>query len=53
MEMPINEFVTVCYNLGKELLNKDKLTEREEEFLKQLDIVGDYIESYNLAHFHK
>ena len=39
MEEDMKNFVISCVNLGKELLDKDELSEKEEEFLKSLDVI--------------
>lgn len=41
MEELMNNFLKSCLELGKELIEKDKLTEKEEIFLKNLDLVVD------------
>lgn len=44
MEKIIESFLKICFDFGKELLNKDKLTNMEEEFLVQLDQLSNVIE---------
>lgn len=44
MDELMEKFIKSCLNLGKELLDKDKLTEKEEDFLKNLDLV---VNKYN------
>mgnify|MGYP000891198851 CR=1 FL=1 len=39
----IDDFLESCFQLGKELLDKDKLTETEEMFLQKLDLAIDKI----------
>lgn len=39
MEKIMEDFMKSCLELGKELLDKNKLTEKEEKFLKNLDLV--------------
>lgn len=38
MDELMDKFMKSCLDLGKELLDKDKLTQKEEEFLKALDL---------------
>ncbi|WHH59181.1 hypothetical protein [Petroclostridium sp. X23] len=35
----MQEFIKICLELGKELLNKDSLTEKEENFLNNLNLI--------------
>ena len=35
----MNEFIICCLELGKELLEKDTLTKKESNFIKQLDTI--------------
>lgn len=35
----MEDFIKSCLELGKELLDKDNLTQKEEEFLKNLDLI--------------
>lgn len=39
MDKTMNDFIKCCLELGKELLDKDILTQKEEEFLTQLNII--------------
>lgn len=39
MNEDLQKFIVSCVELGKELLDKDKLSEKEEEFLKNLDVI--------------
>ncbi|WML33221.1 hypothetical protein [Clostridium sp. OS1-26] len=39
MDELMNKFMKSCLELGKELLDKEELTQKEEEFLKNLDLV--------------
>ncbi|WP_172408321.1 hypothetical protein [Desulfosporosinus sp. FKA] len=39
MEELMGNFIKSCLELGKELLDKDKLTEREEKFINDLDLI--------------
>lgn len=43
MEEEMKNFIISCVNLGKELVNKDDLSKKEEEFLENLNTV---IEKY-------
>ena len=35
------KFIVSCVNLGKELIDKEELTKREEEFINNLDVIID------------
>jgi hypothetical protein len=37
------EFIKSCLELGKELLEKDNLTEKEQKFLTNLDLIMEKI----------
>lgn len=39
MNEDLQNFIISCVDLGKELLDKDELSEKEEEFLKNLDVI--------------
>lgn len=39
MEKDMEEFIKSCLELGKELLDKDHLTEKEQQFLAKLDLI--------------
>lgn len=41
MEEEHRRFIKSCLELGKELLDKENLTEKEENFLKELNIIVD------------
>lgn len=41
MEEEMTNFIISCVSLGKELINKDKLTEKEEGFLENLALITD------------
>lgn len=40
----MDDFIESCFYLGKELLDKENLTKKEETFLKNLDLVSEQIE---------
>ncbi|CAI3548937.1 hypothetical protein [Clostridium neonatale] len=43
MDEDLKKFIVSCVELGKELLDKDNLSKKEEEFLENLDkITGKY-----------
>lgn len=39
MEEDMTNFIISCVSLGKELLDKENLSEKEEKFLENLDII--------------
>lgn len=39
MDKTMNDFIRCCLELGKELLNKDVLTDKEEGFFTQLNAI--------------
>lgn len=39
MDKEMEEFITSCLELGKELLDKDHLTEKEQRFLAKLELI--------------
>lgn len=41
MDKPMNDFIKCCFELDKELLNKDTLTQKEGEFPNQLNIIAE------------
>jgi len=41
MNEDLQKFIISCVELGKELLDKENLSEIEEEFLENLDIITD------------
>ncbi len=41
MNEDIQKFIISCVELGKELLDKEELSEKEEKFLENLDIITD------------
>lgn len=41
MDKEMEEFIRSCLELGKELLDKDHLTEKEKQFLTRLDLIVD------------
>jgi len=44
MDREMEEFIRSCLELGKELLDKDHLSEKEQQFLDKLDsIVNKYL----------
>jgi hypothetical protein len=43
VEEDMKNFIVSCVNLGKELVNKDRLSEKEEKFLENLEVI---IEKY-------
>lgn len=43
MDETMNDFIKCCLELGKELLDKDVLTSKEEEFITKLNNI---IETY-------
>ncbi|WP_432400901.1 hypothetical protein [Wukongibacter sp. M2B1] len=44
MDKEINDFLKCCFNLGKELTDRENLTEVEKKFLIGLDKIGEIIE---------
>lgn len=40
MDIEMEEFITSCLELGKELLDKEHLTEKEKQFLAKLDLIA-------------
>ncbi|MZK53424.1 hypothetical protein [Clostridium beijerinckii] len=43
MEKDMENFIVSAINLGKELIDKEKLTPKEEKFIENLDLI---IEKY-------
>lgn len=41
MDKEMEDFIRSCLELGKELLGKEHLTEKEQQFLSKLDLVVD------------
>lgn len=41
MEEDVKNFIISCVNLGKELLDKENLSEKEEHFLENLALITD------------
>lgn len=41
MNKNFEEFIKSCFELAKELLDKETLTEKEQEFLKKVDLVSE------------
>lgn len=39
MDKEMEEFIMSCLELGKELLDKEHLTEKEKQFLTKLDLI--------------
>lgn len=39
MDETMRDFLKICLELGKELLEKNKLSDKEKLFLKKLDII--------------
>ena len=46
--MDIGMFIKKCFEIGIALLNKEKLTEEEKEFLNTLDSFEKWIQDVNL-----
>lgn len=40
MNKDFEKFIKSCFELGNELLDKDSLTQKEEHFLKELDLIS-------------
>jgi catabolite regulation protein CreA len=43
MEEDMKNFIISCVNLGKELIDKENLSKKEEKFIENLDVI---IEKY-------
>ncbi|MEX0085141.1 hypothetical protein [Clostridium butyricum] len=41
MNEDLQKFIISCVELGKEVLDKENLSEKEERFLENLDIITD------------
>jgi hypothetical protein len=39
MDKTMTDFIKCCLELGKELLDKNYLTDKEEDFLSQLNVI--------------
>jgi len=48
-DMDIGMFIKKCFEIGISLLNKEKLTEEEKEFLNTLDSFEKWIQDVNLC----
>jgi hypothetical protein len=44
-QQEMTKFINVCFLLGSKLLEKEELSELEEVWLKQLDVIEDMINS--------
>ena len=41
MDKDMENFLISCIELGKEIIDKENLTEKEEDFIKSLDVITD------------
>ncbi|WP_160688300.1 hypothetical protein [Clostridium sp. C2-6-12] len=41
MNEDFQKFIISCVQLGKEIIDKENLTEKEEDFIKNLDVMTD------------
>lgn len=41
VEEDMKNFIISCVNLGKELIDKENLSEKEEKFIENLNIIAD------------
>lgn len=41
MDKVVNDFIISCLELGKELLDKEPLSDKEQQFLSKLNVIAD------------